>query len=521
MKNIDDFFNEFIDSNCEELGPVRGSVRQEKAYQIKVQVAENHLYTSRSEPTCNSDEQKFANKIGNYTKGLPHNKYGEVNIPAYDALKKALNSGLARDFESIPLGSELKLTNPQAAYAYNLVGPDSHQLSIPAPPSVQTAWHASEMAELYWRALTRDIPFNDYSRNKLINEASKDLTKFSNFKGPKTSLGVTPKTIFRGDAKSDLTGPLVSQLLLTDIPYGNNTLKQRYRTTTKGDDHLTDYKEWLIVQNGHKPNKRNEYDRRYRYIRSSRDLAVWVHRDFSFQAFLNACLILLKYGNEAIDSNNPYLSSKTQVGFITFGAAHILDMVTRAARSALESAWYQKWLVHRRLRPEEYGGLVHNYLMGNTVAPIHEELLESKALQYSKETFGTYLLPIAYAEGCPTHPAYPAGHACIAGAGVTMLKAFFNEGFIIPEPVIPSSDGLSLNPYKSSPLTVSGELNKLASNIALGRDAAGVHWRTDSIEGIKLGEQVALNILKDYKETFNEQFSYFKITLYDGKTVTI
>src|SRR5262249_446464 len=33
-------------------------------------------------------------------------------------------------------------------------------------------------------------------------------------------------------------------------------------------------------------------------------------------------------------------------------------------------------------------------------------------------------------------------------------------------------------PYTGAALTVGGELNKLASNIALGRDAAGVHYRS-------------------------------------------
>jgi hypothetical protein len=29
-------------------------------------------------------------------------------------------------------------------------------------------------------------------------------------------------------------------------------------------------------------------------------------------------------------------------------------------------------------------------------------------------------------------------------------------------------------------------LNKLAANIGFGRDAAGLHWRSDIIEGLKL-----------------------------------
>ena len=59
-----------------------------------------------------------------------------------------------------------------------------------------------------------------------------------------------------------------------------------------------------------------------------------------------------------------------------------------------------------------------------------------------------------------------------------MLKAFFDESAQIKNPVVPSADGLSVVPYTGTPLTVGGELNKIASNVATGRNIAGVHWRT-------------------------------------------
>jgi hypothetical protein len=71
--------------------------------------------------------------------------------------------------------------------------------------------------------------------------------------------------------------------------------------------------------------------------------------------------------------------------------------------------------------------------------------------------------PQAYPEGCPTHPAFPGAHATIAGAGITVLKAFFNESFVIPNPVVPSDDGLTLRPWTGEPLTIGNELDKLAS----------------------------------------------------------
>lgn len=164
---------------------------------------------------------------------------------------------------------------------------------------------------------------------------------------------------------------------------------------------------------------------------------------------------------------------------------------------------------------------MHNHMTKASNYPINKELTESKVISHVFSKYKSYLLPLAYPEGCPTHPSYPAGHACIVGAGVTMMKAFFKESFVIPAPVESSSDGLSLLPYDGSPLTIGGELNKLASNISIGRDTAGVHWRSDGFEGLKLGEAAAIGILQDFKKTYNENFAGFSFRKFDGTTIMI
>jgi hypothetical protein len=131
------------------------------------------------------------------------------------------------------------------------------------------------------------------------------------------------------------------------------------------------------------------------------------------------------------------------------------------------------------------------------------------------------LLPQAYPEGCPTHPSYPAGHAVIAGACATALKACLDESHEIPEPVVASADGLSLVPYEGPPLTVGGELDKLAGNIAYGRDFAGVHWRSDGMEGLRLGEAVAIAVLEEMRFTGNELFAGFSLRRFDGRRVSV
>jgi hypothetical protein len=70
-------------------------------------------------------------------------------------------------------------------------------------------------------------------------------------------------------------------------------------------------------------------------------------------------------------------------------------------------------------------------------------------------------------------------------------------------------------------LTVGGELNKLASNVATGRDLAGVHWRSDARESLKLGEAIAISVLRDQKACYNERFGGFTFTKFDGTKVTV
>jgi hypothetical protein len=143
------------------------------------------------------------------------------------------------------------------------------------------------------------------------------------------------------------------------------------------------------------------------------------------------------------------------------------------------------------------------------------------AVARTKTAYGTRLLPLAYPEGCPTHPSYPAAHAATAGACITVLKAFFDPDFPIPNPVQAASDGSTLQPWNGTPLTLGNEIEELAANIALGRDAAGVHFRSDSMQGLLLGEQQALGLLADYSRTYNERFDGFALTTLAGHRVLI
>lgn len=478
--------------------------------------------------TSNGDAQSLPHWIGNFTKGLPHKQSGEIEPGCYESLLEALESGSRNALQKLPRGSGMRLVSPQAALGIHLEGASAETFFLTPPPSIRSAEAAAEMVELYWQAIARDVRFSEYGESPVIDRVAKEITQLAGFRGPVSEGRVTPETIFRANGAANLTGPYVSQFLLKPISIGSSRQEQKYKSPVAGNDFLQSSSEWLQIQTGVPPWRESRWDPVQRHIITGRDLAEYVHYDFLYQAFLNAALILIDSGPYSIynttfyfSDSNPYKHSKTEIGFVTFGFAQVVDWVARVTTAALKAAWYQKWLVHRYLRPEEFGGLVHRTKTGGAMYPLHSDVLESEAVAETYKRFGTFLLPQAYPEGCPLHPAYPSGHATVAGACTTILKALFDEGMVVPDCVVPTPDGQSLVPYKGPALTVKGEIEKLAFNVALGRNFAGIHWRSDAVGGIQLGEEVAITILQDLVNTCAEDFPGFRFTRFDGQPVQI
>jgi hypothetical protein len=319
-----------------------------------------------------------------------------------------------------------------------------------------------------------------------------------------------------------LRGPFVSQFLWRDIPFGLQTIEQRFPLPSRDQDFLSTFDDWIACQRGAHARRTHRLEAEPRYISTYRDLAEYVHRDFSFQAFMNAALIALRMGVDALLSpSNPYRGSKTEFGDITFGNKNLLTLIAEASLLAQKTAYYQKWQIHRRARPESFAARIDVHLNGRKTYDIHPAILQSDGLARIKAAKGTWLLPQAYPEGCPTHPAYPAAHAVNAGACATVLKAFLDDGLVIPAPMEATSDGRRLEPWLGQPLTLGDEIDKLAANIALARDAAGVHFRSDSIEGLKLGESVGIALLSDQSRTYNEAFDGFLLRRLNGTRIRV
>jgi hypothetical protein len=502
------------------------------SYQNRVQAARAETNIPVPNQITNGDEQNYPNFIGNYSKGLPHNAIGEVDQGAYLALWNAVGQGTWQAFEQVPLGGNTPLVNPLAGVAFDLEGTDSHQLAIPAFPSVASQALADQAVELYWMALCRDVNFSDYGTNPRALAAAAELSKLASFTGPKFNGIVTPHTLFRGFTVGDVIGPYVSQMMLKSFDYGPYAMTGQISTYLPGIDYLTDQASWLACQNGQGPFSANENDPQTRYVRNGRDYAKYVHVDPTaglLISFYNAGIWLFEQ-SAPLNPGNPYTRYAKQAGFATFGIPHFLGLLGEAKQRACKAVWYAKWFVHRALRPEAYGGLVHMTATGKAHYPLNADVLNSMALRTVFSNNGTYFLPQAFPEGCPQHPSYAQGHASMAGACATILKAAFDgtvqfntleNGAIVTA----SEDGLSLVRYTgpdANQITVNGEINKLASNIGQARDFAGIHWRSDYEWGLRLGEAAAISVLSDQSNNYvGEDFEGFTITKFDGTTITV
>ena len=76
-----------------DTGPLSAAERRHRAFVIRRDAA---IFQRDLRPTpsvSNGDEEMYANRIASYSKGLPHNDLGEVDLNAYHAYLQALNSG--------------------------------------------------------------------------------------------------------------------------------------------------------------------------------------------------------------------------------------------------------------------------------------------------------------------------------------------------------------------------------------------------------------------------------------------
>ena len=519
---------------------------------------------------------------------------------------------------------------PTAGVVYELEGPDAQAVTMPpAPPLIGADGQVNqelvlEMAEVYELAILRDTPLNAFENNSEASAEDKNkveksfqrLNELEYIKNLKEQTGrprkiategdlkdkLDAQTVFRGSSPGVEIGPYLSQFLLignTDlneggsvadglITYGVLQIDQKVPVATSGKDFMTDIDTYVKVQRGLNPKQFDSDDKKQtyeedsstgrpfrRFISTPRDLATYVHFDALYEAYLNACIILLGMGTP-FDPGFDHLSGvgaaagnvttrRNAGGFALYGGPHILNLVTEVATRALKAVRFQKFNNHIRLRPEALAARIELLRSpSKAVADLTPPALtrDIGALKSNMTTTlaeiekgvgnRTHFLPMAFAEGSPMHPAYGAGHATVAGACVTILKAFFDTSAVLAkkdgkvafkryepndEAVVYRAPDVSMNkpipdekklveskPFPNEPqrfLTLEGELNKLAANISIGRNMAGVHYFSDYYDSLRMGEEIAIGILEEQVLTYSTDSFVLSVPTFDADVVRI
>jgi hypothetical protein len=209
-----------------------------------------------------------------------------------------------------------------------------------------------------------------------------------------------------------------------------------------------------------------EYDARYPVIRTGRELARWFENNTPGLAHRHALNYLLR----DTDWSPPR-------------QAWVWAALDITIYSALLAAWYYKWFAgikDEACRQSCYEPFTARQDVSYRPRPF--ELDSRVGVLYNREIsrFGDGDGPRRPtpnpSPGTPRHPSYPSGHSTYGAAASELLSWFFPD-------------------YRE-------ELNRLADNTGMARLWAGIHYRSDHIQGMKLGRCVACMIIEDLKMSF-------------------
>lgn len=494
--------------------------RQYKMRKHTAKYEKSKLIHGQREVNC--DETYVPEYRGMFSKTLPHTDQGTVDTKAYKIMQQALLQRSVKLMTNIPQSGIRKLVQPMTAYSVNLIGPSPSSIPMPPPPSISSNEGASEMVELYWFQLFRDSPLHNIKDSPLIDEAIAELNKLIDYKAPKP---VNKHNIFRGLGDGELFGPYISQLMYIDTPMWPGDCLSKYNLPIRSNinNRMITKEDYLAVQNGFVPEGPITLSNDKTYLTTPRDLGYSVLNDLPAQWYSLAAKRLINIGAK-FSPRNPYLNKpldNTMESFVNWSQNDLNACLEAGCQIGLTCAWYNKWCMFRRSRPESFGNQVEQVrLTGKNPCHIQKQLLKSNVLQKILELQGNYYLAQCAPEGSPAHPSYPAGHAVFSGVGCTIIKAFLQNDWIFQNPVVPSDDGKTLVPIHDK-LRLDHELNKLANNVATGRNMNGFHYRSDGHESILLGEKIAILILQDWIERYPENNASFKFNGYMGDEIVI
>lgn len=570
------------DSTCNKITPAvnRFSEKDERDAAFARRTASMCLRVGRGkkysiEKEENGDEKDVPHFAAKFSKSLAHDEQGiltKEGETSYKSLLQALTTSTQNLYNDIKLadGSVYKLANPQGSATFSCLGLDSSQTKLSRFAKISTDKAAAQLLEVYLLALARDVEFKNYGTGlatdrdtdglSITNKAARVLTHLDRaFEGPRNNQNIVDtQVLFRGNNPGSLVGPFISQFLYQpmNIPVAGFPAKlglsnlpkqvfyiQQLRPIAGPQNFGITLKDFAALQNGDipKPYSSSDYDPlKKRYIITGRDLASFAHFDYPYEPYYNALQILFAF-KFPLATTSPYVNGTiTKEGsFLSCGIVDSSSLMAMACLEAGKACWAHKWRGQRVLRPEAYAGLVHlqktsginEFGLPETLFEDHDgiNVLEWIERLNNSQGTSTFLMPLAYPEGAPSHPSYPSGHAAFAGACITIIKAFFKDTVLFSSvltPVKPDPNDptrlIPLSDEGEKQMTLASELNKLASNIAIGRNFAGIHYRADADQGLLLGEAVALKVLQDHALCMTEEtFTGFELTKIDGTRVHI
>jgi hypothetical protein len=459
--------------------------------------------------------------------------------------------------KNINLINEVLVTNPRLSDPYSLFdfeiqGKNRFSYVMDPAPSPTSDQGAAELLEVYAMALLRDYqlvaldpscslyisipqPAKD-TINKYIEELNKNNIQ-TNLKCPVNSQNkITPELLFRGSSQGCIQGPYASQFIYYPVVLGTLLLEQQnvlldtsFNTIDFSNNDLGITTQYFIeIWNG-TPKPAREDNITIRYLTTMRDFALYINRDEVWQPFFITGGLFLDYGIPTGFYSKNRSSGPSR--FVNLGVVDLWTIMMKAVKLAMNSAWVWKWKQLRQ-RPEEMAYQVHlkkKYPSDPSGVNFKPYLLSDQNVimaDISNNNKGNFLMPLAYRQGSPFHPSYPGGHATIAGACITILKAWFNCDTLI-KAYIPDLSGNDLLEYRIGVgstanvyYKISDELDKLANNCGITRNFSGIHYRSDDETGIKLGESVAIDLLKEEISKYRDDIT-FRFRKLDGTIQTI
>ncbi|MBV2360021.1 bromoperoxidase [Thalassococcus sp. CAU 1522] len=458
---------------------------------------------------------------------------------------------------------------PSAARRFSVIDGGARgrpvRAALPQPPVPEfgPSELAAEMAELYALGLLRDVPFDRLDNPHHLVRVD-DITSFtlhemlcelrslpfldrratpdaggapvSSLTGPGGDSGhrralrwngdgqLTLRTAFRGGVAGILGAPRMSSLWAMD----NDRRKPCPMVERPAADaSMSRWLKWVEHETGAGLCLPGRVDARHCLPKTLGDLAQHVHSAHPARVFFNAALALLAEG-AAFDLD---LGAENGLARGRWTPSRLLALMADAADRATRMALSRAGKAARLSRPGVIAArmtvlLGREDLLASGTPPVlaaaAQELschapnllswvARSQSGRSAPRLFrDTAFLPVDLTRA-PLNPWDAAAHGVVAGALATLVKAVFDT-------MRPTH--LRMVAANGPSTDITQEIDRLAAQIALGRSASAAYFGAESHQDLRLGEAIAMQVMRESFEADNEQAG-LAFTDFDGKAVQL